>query len=113
MLQDADIVVVAYGSVARSALKAVKQARSDKIPVGFFKPITIWPMPTSRLKLIFKNAQSIIVPEMNTGQYAKEMSRLNKLNKHVESLTKTTGELITPDEILEVIMKMWVQITEM
>jgi 2-oxoglutarate ferredoxin oxidoreductase subunit alpha len=63
--------------------------------------------------MIFKNAQTIIVPEMNMGQYVKEMSRLNKMNKHVESLTKTSGELITPEEILNVIMKMWVQITEM
>lgn len=113
MLQDAQIVIVAFGSVARSALRAVKQARSDKIPVGLFKPITIWPMPTSRLKMIFRDAQIIIVPEMNTGQYAREMSKLNKMNRHVESLTKTTGELITPEEILDIVMKMWVQITEM
>lgn len=113
MIQDAQIVVIAFGSVARSALRAVKQARSDKIPVGLFKPITIWPIPTSRLKMIFKNAQIIIVPEMNKGQYVREISRLNKANRHVESLTKTTGKLITADEILDVIVKMWIQISEM
>jgi 2-oxoglutarate ferredoxin oxidoreductase subunit alpha len=113
MIQDAQIVVIAFGSVARSALRAVKQARSDKIPVGLFKPITLWPLPTSRLKMLFKNSQIIIVPEMNKGQYVREISRLNKANIHVESLTKTTGKLITSEEILDVIVKMWIQISEM
>jgi len=113
MIQDAQIVVIAFGSVARSALRAVKQARSDKIPVGLFKPITLWPLPTSRLKMLFKNSQIIIVPEMNKGQYVREISRLNKANRHVESLTKTTGKLITSEEILDVIVKMWIQISEM
>ena len=113
MIQDAQIVVIAFGSVARSALRAVKQARSDKIPVGLFKPITLWPLPTSRLKMLLKNSQIIIVPEMNKGQYVREISRLNKANRHVESLTKTTGKLITSEEILDVIVKMWIQISEM
>lgn len=113
MIQDAQIVVIAFGSVARSALRAVKQARSDKIPVGLFKPITLWPLPTSRLKMLFKNSQIIIVPEMNKGQYVREISRLNKANRHIESLTKTTGKLITSEEILDVIVKMWIQISEM
>lgn len=113
LIQDAQIVVIAFGSVARSALRAVKQARSDKIPVGLFKPITLWPLPTSRLKMLFKNSQIIIVPEMNKGQYVREISRLNKANRHVESLTKTTGKLITSEEILDVIVKMWIQISEM
>lgn len=113
LIQDAQIVVIAFGSVARSALRAVKQARSDKIPVGLFKPITLWPLPTSRLKMLFKNSQIIIVPEMNKGQYVREISRLNKANRHIESLTKTTGKLITSEEILDVIVKMWIQISEM
>ncbi|HPZ65957.1 MAG TPA: 2-oxoacid:acceptor oxidoreductase subunit alpha [Defluviitoga tunisiensis] len=113
LIQDAQIVVIAFGSVARSALRAVKQARSDKIPVGLFKPITLWPLPTSRLKMLLKNSQIIIVPEMNKGQYVREISRLNKANRHIESLTKTTGKLITSEEILDVIVKMWIQISEM
>jgi 2-oxoglutarate ferredoxin oxidoreductase subunit alpha len=113
MLHDAEIVVVAYGSTARSALRAVKMARADKIPVGLFKPITIWPIPTSRFKRIFKNAQAIIVPELNLGQYVHELSKLNKINRHIESLTKTNGELFTPEEILKSIVKTWIQITEM
>jgi 2-oxoglutarate ferredoxin oxidoreductase subunit alpha len=113
MLHDAEIVVVAYGSTARSALRAVKKARADKIPVGLFKPITMWPVPTSRIKRIFRNSTAVIVPELNLGQYVHEMSKLNKQNKHIESLTKTNGELFTPDEILKSIIKTWIQITEM
>jgi 2-oxoglutarate ferredoxin oxidoreductase subunit alpha len=113
MLHDAEIVVVAYGSTARSALRAVKKARADKIPVGLFKPITMWPVPTSRIKRIFRNSTAVIVPELNLGQYVHEMSKLNKQNKHIESLAKTNGELFTPDEILKSIIKTWIQITEM
>ena len=113
MLTDAEIVVVAYGSTARAALRAVKMARGDKIPVGLFKPITIWPLPSSRIKNLFKNAQALIVPELNMGQYVQELSKLNKGNKYIESLTKVNGELITPEEILNSIIKVWIQITEM
>lgn len=113
MLNDAEIVVVAYGTTARAALRAVKMARADKIPVGLFKPTTIWPLPTSRIKKIIKNTQALIVPELNLGQYVQELSKLNKENKFIESLTKVNGELITPEEILNSIIKVWIQITEM
>lgn len=113
MVNDAEIVVIAYGSTARSAIRAVKMARSEKIPVGLFKPITIWPLPSARIKALFKNSQAIIVPEMNLGQYAQEISKLNKQNRHLEALNKVNGELITPEEILESIIKVWIQITEM
>jgi len=113
MVNDAEIVVIAYGSTARSAIRAVKMARSEKIPVGLFKPITIWPLPSARIKALFKNSQAIIVPEMNLGQYAQEISKLNTQNRHLEALNKVNGELITPEEILESIIKVWIQITEM
>lgn len=113
MMSDAEIVVIAYGTTARSAIRAVKMARADRIPVGLFKPISIWPIPTSRIKKIFRKAQAVIVPELNLGQYVHEISRLNKSNKLIESLTKTNGDLITPEEVLESIIKVWIQITEM
>jgi 2-oxoglutarate ferredoxin oxidoreductase subunit alpha len=113
MMNDAEIVIIAYGTTARSALRAVKMARKDRIPVGLFKPISIWPVPTSRIKKIFKKAHAVIVPEMNLGQYVYEISRFNKSNKLLESVTKVNGELITPEEILDSIVKVWMQITEM
>jgi len=112
MLSDAEIVVVAFGTSARSALRAVKMARSDKIPVGLFKPVTIWPAPVSRIKKLFRSANAFIIPEMNMGQYAQELSKLNKTNKHIEMLNKINGELITPEEILDSITKVWIQLTE-
>ena len=49
---------------------------------------------------------------MNKGQYVREISRLNKANRHVES-PQNHGKLITSEEILDVIVKMWIQISEM
>jgi 2-oxoglutarate ferredoxin oxidoreductase subunit alpha len=49
---------------------------------------------------------------MNMGQYAQGLSKLNKTNKHIEMLNKINGELITPEEILDSITKVWIQLTE-
>lgn len=45
MLEDADIVVLAYGIVARAALSAVRKARAEGIKAGLFRPVTLWPFP--------------------------------------------------------------------
>ncbi|KAF2955530.1 2-oxoacid:acceptor oxidoreductase subunit alpha [Marinitoga sp. 38H-ov] len=112
MTDDAEIIVVAYGTVARSAMKAVKMAREDRIPVGLFKPITIWPFPVSKMKNILKKSQSIIVAEMNLGQMALEISRINKFGKHIELVNKVDGDLISPKEILNAITSVWRRIIE-
>ncbi|OAA29759.1 2-oxoglutarate ferredoxin oxidoreductase subunit alpha [Kosmotoga arenicorallina S304] len=105
MTEDAEILIVAYGSVARSALRAVKIAREDKINVGLFRPITIWPFPATRLRQLLKKTSAVIVVEMNLGQIVYEVSRLNRRGTKLELLSKVNGELVTPQEILDTIAK--------
>nr|WP_235599789.1 transketolase C-terminal domain-containing protein [Kosmotoga sp. DU53] len=106
MVDDAEILVIAYGSVARSAIRAVRIAREDKINVGLFKPITIWPFPTTRLRQLLKKVSAVIIAEMNLGQIVYEVSRVNRrTNTQIELLSKVNGELISPQEILDVIAK--------
>ncbi|GAB6188827.1 2-oxoacid:acceptor oxidoreductase subunit alpha [Marinitoga arctica] len=112
MIDDAEIIVVAYGTVARSAMKAVKMAREDRIPVGLFKPITIWPFPVSKMKNILKKSQAVIIAEMNLGQMAMEISRINKFGRHIELVNKVDGDLISPKEILNSITAVWRRIIE-
>ncbi|AEX86086.1 2-oxoglutarate ferredoxin oxidoreductase subunit alpha [Marinitoga sp. 1135] len=112
MTEDAEIIVVAYGSVARSAMKAVKMAREDRIPVGLFKPITIWPFSVSKMKNLLKKSQAIIVAEMNLGQLALEISRVNKFGKHIALVNRVDGDLISPKEILDSITQVWRHIIE-
>lgn len=98
--EDAEIIIVAFGSIARSAKSAVKEARDKGKKVGLFRPITIWPFPEERLKELGKKAEQVIVTEMNMGQLVLEVERIIKSDANVYLLGKANGEIITPEEIL-------------
>ncbi|ONN27986.1 2-oxoglutarate ferredoxin oxidoreductase subunit alpha [Thermosipho affectus] len=100
MTEDAEVLVIAYGVVARSALEAVKIARNDKMKVGLFKPITIWPLQVHELRKRLSKVEAVVIPEMNLGQYGREILRLVKPGTKVKFINKVGGELITPEEIL-------------
>ncbi len=99
MLEDADICIVAHGSVARSAREAVNIARSWGIKVGLLRPITIWPFPRFHLENISKRVKLFVVPEMNYGQVYGEV--LKSCPKRAVRVTRVDGELITPAQIIE------------
>lgn len=103
MTEDAEILIISYGITARSAMRAVKIARNDKIKVGLFRPITIWPVARTRLKQLLSRVEAVIIAEMNLGQYAHEIIGLIKDSIKVKLLNKVSGELITPQEILDAI----------
>ena len=81
MVEDAEILLIAYGSTSRSARQAVRMARVDGIKVGLFRPITIWPFPNARLKKLISKVDAVLVAELNMGQIYKEVSQLNKKGK--------------------------------
>ena len=99
---DAEVLVVAYGSVARSALSAVRQARKNNRQVGFFQPRILWPFPEKALQQVTEGVTRIIMPEMNIGKIYREIQRLCP-GKDIVSLAKVGGELHTPREILEAV----------
>jgi 2-oxoglutarate ferredoxin oxidoreductase subunit alpha len=98
---DAEIVVVAYGCVARSAKKAVGEAREMGIKAGLLRPITLWPFVRSALEETLKTARIVVVPEMNMGQLSREVKRVNRGKAKVLTLNKVDGTIITSGEILE------------
>lgn len=100
-LDDAQSVVVAYGSVARSALSAVRLARAEGVEAGFIKLRTLWPFPDRFLKKAFKNTSQIIIPEMNIGKISRELERLVNNRQEIVSIPKLGGSLHTSLEILE------------
>jgi 2-oxoglutarate ferredoxin oxidoreductase subunit alpha len=104
MLDDADVVVVAYGIVARAALSAVRKAREKGIKAGLLRPITLWPFPEKHVAKISKQAKAIVVPEMNCGQLVREVERAAK-ETPVAFLSKLGEEPHTPMEIFEVIRR--------
>ncbi len=98
--EDADILLVAYGGTARSAMAALSQARELGLKVGMFRPISIWPFPEAKLRELAKG-RTVIVPEMNLGQLALEVERVTK--QDIVKVNRVDGELITPQEILNAI----------
>jgi len=103
-VDDCEILVVAFGSSAMSSLSAVRQARSQGIKVGLFRPRTIWPFPQEALLATAAKAKRVIVAEMNLGQIVMEVERVIAGKADVEFLGKVNGELFKPEEILSVIM---------
>jgi 2-oxoglutarate ferredoxin oxidoreductase subunit alpha len=104
MLEDADIVVIAYGIVARAALSAVRKAREQGIKAGLLRPITLWPFPEKRVAQIAEQVERIVVPEMNCGQLVREVERAGK-ETPVIFLSKLGEDPHTPMEILEAIRR--------
>jgi len=104
MLDDADVVVVAYGIVARSALSAVRKAREAGIKAGLLRLITLWPFPEEHVAKAAEKAEKIVVPEMNCGQITREVERVAKTTP-VAFLSKLGEEPHTPMEILELIRR--------
>jgi 2-oxoglutarate ferredoxin oxidoreductase subunit alpha len=97
---DADIIIFAYGCVARAARTAMKTLREKGVKVGIFRPITVWPFPEERLTELSKKAKAIIAPEMNLGQMVLEVERLCSKNTKIERLNKVNSEIIYPEEII-------------
>jgi len=104
MLEDADMAVIAYGIVARSALSAVRKAREKGIKAGLLRLITLWPFPEKNVAEIAKQANVIVVPEMNCGQMVREVERSAK-ETPVVFLSKLGEDPHTPTEILEAIRR--------
>lgn len=132
-MEDAEIAILAYGSVARPAADAVKLAGGIKddrflakfkivrdlfkrgvpatiktdyshLNVGIVKVNTVWPFPEEAIKEATENVDLVIVPEMNIGKYVREVERILP-HKNVVSLPKVGGEIHTPQEILDAILK--------
>ncbi|SMG10256.1 2-oxoacid:acceptor oxidoreductase subunit alpha [Dethiosulfovibrio salsuginis] len=99
--EDAEVLIVSYGSVARSSTRAVKDARARNIKAGHFRPITLWPFPDKELEKLARKVKTIIVPELNCGQMVHEVERAVHGKAKVVSATLVNGELFHPSEILE------------
>ena len=96
--EDADVVIVAIGIVARAARRAAQDLRSAGIRAGLFRPVTLWPFPEQALREAAAKAKHVLVPEMNAGQLALEVERIVGPGK-VARLNRIDGEPIAPDDI--------------
>jgi len=100
-LEDADIVVVAYGSTARPAKAAVAMARKKGIRSGLLKLMTLWPFAAEEVRRVSEKARAVLVPEMNLGQIVGEVERAARGKCRIIGINRVDGGLITPEQIFE------------
>ncbi|HHY76959.1 MAG TPA: 2-oxoacid:acceptor oxidoreductase subunit alpha [Clostridiales bacterium] len=98
---DADIIIISVGGVARAADTAMKQLREKGIKVGTYRPITVWPFPDKRLVELADRVKAFVVAEMNLGQMVLEVERIIKDKAKLIKVNKVNGEAIYPEEIME------------
>lgn len=101
MLDDAEVVVVAYGSTSRSARYAVNVAREQGIKAGMFRIKTFWPFPDKQIKALADKVKGIVIPEMNLGMCSIELERCAQGKVPVLGIFRVDGEPINPDQIVE------------
>jgi len=102
-LEDARIVVVSFGCTARSARRAVREARARGIPVGLLRLISLWPFPEAVLRDLAQRVDTFIVAEMNLGQVRLEVERCS--GRPAVGVHHAGGEMIHPEQILQAILR--------
>jgi 2-oxoglutarate/2-oxoacid ferredoxin oxidoreductase subunit alpha len=104
-LEDAEIVIVGFGTAGRVALSAVREARAQGIKVGLLRPITVSPFPFEVLSQLAGQARAFLVVEMNTGQMLDDVRLAVSGRAPVEFYGRTGGVVPFPDEILDEILR--------
>ena len=102
-LEDAEVVVVAYGCTARVARQAVENLRNKGHKAGLLRLITIWPFPSKVIRNLAEQVKAFIVPEINYGQMAYEVERTSQNKAEVTLMALMGGSIHTPAEIEEVL----------
>ncbi len=102
-MDDAEIVVVAYGISVRSAKRAVYEARDRGIRAGLIKLNTVWPFPESMIRDLAGNVRAMIMPEINYGQMVLELERCARGQCPVRLIPHAGGSVISPKTILDAI----------
>ena len=97
---DADIIIVAYGSVARIAKNVVQVARDEGIKVGVLRPITLWPFPTKAFEEVVDKPKAFLTVEMSSGQMLEDVKLAVKERKPVYFTGRMGGMIPRVDDIM-------------
>ncbi|WP_456393412.1 2-oxoglutarate synthase subunit alpha [Nitratifractor sp.] len=100
LLDDADILLIGYGSASLAIREAIDRLREQGIKAGMFRPITLWPSPEERLFELGQKFDKVLSIELNQGQYLEEIQRAMG-RKDIQKLTKTNGRPFSPQDIID------------
>jgi 2-oxoglutarate/2-oxoacid ferredoxin oxidoreductase subunit alpha len=109
MVDDARLVVCAYGIAARIAKGAIKNLRAEGLKVGLFRPVTLWPFPDEQVREIAKNVKQFLVFEMNMGQMIEDVQLALAGQGEVSFYGRPGGVIPNPDEVGRVMSRLYYQ----
>ena len=101
LIDDADIVVTAFGASARVARSAVNAARAQGIKAGLFRPITLWPFPVDALEATVPQAKAYLDVEMNMGQMIEDIRLSTECKRPVTLCNRVGGMIPSPEQVLQ------------
>jgi 2-oxoglutarate ferredoxin oxidoreductase subunit alpha len=101
MTEDAESIIVAFGMAARVCLSAVRRLRKKGLPVGLFRPVTLFPFPEKEIRKLTERVREILVVEMNLGQMVEDVRLSVEGRVPVHFYGRSGGSVITPEEVAE------------
>lgn len=107
---DADYLIVSFGSAARISEKAVELAREQGIKAGLFRPITLWPFPSKQIAEIAKGKKGILVSEINAGQMIQDVRLAINGALPVEHFGRLGGIVPEPEEIVDALKEKFINV---
>jgi 2-oxoglutarate ferredoxin oxidoreductase subunit alpha len=106
LTEDADLLLVAYGTMGRVCYTAMQQARAEGIKVGLLRPVTLWPFPSARLAELAEQVNGILTVEMSAGQMVEDVRLYVEGRCPVQFYGRMGGIVPLSDEVLKVIREM-------
>jgi 2-oxoglutarate ferredoxin oxidoreductase subunit alpha len=99
--EEAEVIIVAFGTAARVAQTAMQSLRQEGLSIGLFRPITLWPFPEEQLARVAKNSKALFVVEMNAGQMLHDVRAAVGTQIPIKFLGRMGGSVPMPDEVAE------------
>jgi len=109
LIEDAELIVVAFGIAARIAKGAIRTVRAEGLKVGLLRPITLWPFPDEAVKELAKGVKQFLVFEMNMGQMLEDVQLALEGKGEVSFYGRPGGVIPTPSEVARVISRLYYQ----
>ncbi len=109
MIDDANLIIVAFGIAARIAKGAIKNARANGLKVGMLRPITLWPFPSEKVQELAQQTRHFLVFEMNMGQMVEDVKLSLEGKGDVSFYGRPGGVIPTPSEVFRVISRLCYQ----
>ena len=100
-LEDAELGFITFGCSTRSTMSAVDALRAKGVKAGMLQLVTVWPLAEKEIREVLSKCKTVVVPELNLGQMAGEVRKLNDYGCKIIQANRTDGILITPQQIID------------